>query len=87
MPAAGKSRLSGRRQVYFCYANDSTVARICGVQAVLERRLLNEGVGGEGERKDHVSQSASWEKKVDFSSPTSAAAIPVFLCLISFCFS
>lgn len=74
----------------FCYANDSTVVSICVALAGLERRLLNKGVSGDGERKDHVSQSARWRKKtekVDFSSLTSITAIPVFLCLISFCFS
>lgn len=98
---AGETRLSGCRQVnfhisiriesdVFCYVNDSTVVSICVALAGLEKRLLNKGVSGDGERKDHVSQSARWRKKtekVDFSSVTSITAIPVFLRLISFCFS
>lgn len=75
-PAAGETRLSGRRQVnfrisiriesgVFCCVNDSTVVSICVALAGLERleRLLNKGVSGDGERKDHVSQSAGWGRK------------------------
>lgn len=60
--------------------NDSAVDSICVALAGLERRLLNKGVGGDGVRKDHISQSARRKKeKVDFSSLASVAAIPVFL--------
>lgn len=60
--------------------NDSAVDSICVALAGLERRLLNKGVGGDGVRKDHISQSARRKKeKADFSSQASVAAIPVFL--------
>lgn len=71
MSAAGETRLSGCRQVnfhisiwresgVFCYVNDSTVVSISVVLAGRERQLLNKGVSGDGERKDHVSQTAGW---------------------------
>lgn len=72
--AAGETRLSGCRQVnfhisiwtesgVFCFVNDSTAVSVCVALAGLERQLLNKGVSGDGERKDHVSQSARWKKK------------------------
>lgn len=49
----------------FCYVNDSTVVSICVVLAGLGRRLLNNGVSADGERKDHVSRSARCRGKKD----------------------
>ena len=71
--ASAMSCLSWCRQVNFhisiwiesgvtCYVNDSTVVSICVALAGLERQLLNKHVSGNGERKDHIAQSARWKK-------------------------
>lgn len=98
MPVSAENGLSGCRQVnfhisiriesgMFCCVNASMVVSICVALAGLERRVLSKGVSGDGERKDHISQSVrhthTHTQTMDLSFLTSNTVIHIFLCLIS----